>query len=105
VQLQSAYGVTRLSGKLGKSSTVAIVDAMDDPNAEADLAVYRSTYGLPKCTTKNGCFREVNQNGVHGGYPAPDEGWPARSRSTSTWSPRCARTATSCSWKRAPALR
>ena len=43
--------------------TVAIVDAYDDPKAESDLAVYRSTFGLPACTTANGCFKKVNQSG------------------------------------------
>src|SRR4051794_27297752 len=37
--LQSAYKVAGLSGA---GRTVAIVDAQDDPNAEADLAHYRS---------------------------------------------------------------
>jgi subtilase family serine protease len=60
------------SGGAGK--TVAIVDAFDNPNAEADLAVYRSTYGLPPCTTQNGCFRKVDQNGGTN-YPAGDVGW------------------------------
>jgi subtilase family serine protease len=54
--------------------TVAIVDAYDDPNAEADLAVYRSTFGLPPCTTANGCFRKVDQRGG-AALPAPDAGW------------------------------
>jgi subtilase family serine protease len=54
--------------------TVAIVDAYDDPNAEADLAVYRSTYKLPPCTTANGCFRKVDQNGGTA-YPNPNQGW------------------------------
>jgi subtilase family serine protease len=43
--------------------TVAIVDAYDDPRAEADLGTYRSTFGLPACTTRNGCFRKINQSG------------------------------------------
>src|ERR1051325_3009523 len=42
--LTSAYKLpASLSG--GATPTVAIVDAFDDPNAEADLAVYRSTFG------------------------------------------------------------
>jgi subtilase family serine protease len=53
---------------------VAIVDAYDDPNAESDLASYRSSFGLSPCTTSNGCFRKVNQNGGTS-YPAPDSGW------------------------------
>jgi subtilase family serine protease len=46
---------------------------MDDPNAEADLAHYRAQFGLPACTTANGCFRKVGQNG--GAVPASDQGW------------------------------
>lgn len=60
-QLQSAYALP--SSTAGSGQTVAIVDAYDDPTAESDLGVYRSQYGLPPCTTANGCFRKVNQNG------------------------------------------
>ncbi|HEY2673619.1 MAG TPA: hypothetical protein VGJ07_25045, partial [Rugosimonospora sp.] len=42
--LRSAY---KLPTYAGAGQTVAIVDAYDDPNAEADLAVYRAQYGLP----------------------------------------------------------
>ncbi|GGP58279.1 putative Ig domain-containing protein [Streptomyces melanogenes] len=68
--LQSAYALP--SG--GSGATVAIIDAYDDPNAESDLATYRSQYGLPACTTANGCFKKVDQNGGTS-YPTPDSGW------------------------------
>ena len=71
--LQHAY---HLKASRGSGRTVAIVDAYDDPNAESDLATYRSTYGLPACTTANGCFRKVGQNGGTS-YPAADAGWAA----------------------------
>nr|WP_245790654.1 S53 family peptidase [Streptomyces monashensis] len=70
--LRSAY---KLGGTSGSGRTVAIVDAMDDPNAESDLAAYRSAYGLPSCTTANGCFRKVNQSGQASPLPAGDYGW------------------------------
>jgi Divergent InlB B-repeat domain/PASTA domain len=54
--------------------TIAIVDAYDDPNIESDLATYDSQYGLPACTTANGCFRKVNQNGGTS-YPSANGGW------------------------------
>jgi subtilase family serine protease len=73
--LQAAYNLPSSTNGAGK--TIAIVDAFDDPNAEADLAVYRSTFGLPACTTANGCFLKVNQNGVAGNYPTPDANWAA----------------------------
>jgi subtilase family serine protease len=69
--LRSAYSLTS-SGS--SAQTIAIVDAYDDPTAEADLATYRSTYGLPACTTANGCFRKVDQNGGTA-YPRKDAGW------------------------------
>ncbi|GCE45825.1 hypothetical protein EI42_02754 [Thermosporothrix hazakensis] len=70
--LQSAYKLP--SSTAGAGKTVAIVDAYDDPNAEQDLAVYRQQFGLPPCTTANGCFKKVDQNGGTN-YPQPDSGW------------------------------
>ncbi|WP_234367373.1 MULTISPECIES: S53 family peptidase [Streptomyces] len=70
--LQAAYNLPSANG--GSGQTVAIVDAYDDPNAESDLAVYRSQYGLPACTTASGCFQKVDQNGgTH--YPHGNSGW------------------------------
>jgi subtilase family serine protease len=71
-QLRDAYKIT---GSGSSSTIIAIVDAYGYPNAEADLAVYRSTFGLPPCTTANGCFMKVNQDGVQGSYPRTDVGW------------------------------
>ncbi len=74
--LQSAYQAT--AG--GSSSTiVAIVDAYGYTNAESDLAVYRSQFGLPACTTANGCFQKLNQNGKPKKYPAQNIGWAQES--------------------------
>ena len=78
--LPSGYGRTDLLSAYslpssgGSGQTVAIVDAQDDPNAESDLATYRSTYGLPACTTANGCFKKIDQNGGTN-YPSADSGW------------------------------
>jgi subtilase family serine protease len=69
--IRSAYNLGAASGS---GRTVAIVDANDDPTAEQDLAVYRSQFGLPACTTANGCFRKVNQSGGTS-YPPIDAGW------------------------------
>jgi subtilase family serine protease len=54
---------------------VAVVDAYGYTNAEADLAVYRAQYGLPACTTANGCFGKYNENGTKSSYPAQNTGW------------------------------
>ncbi len=70
--LRSAYA---LPSSGGAGQTVAIVDAYGDNTAEADLSTYRSNYGLPACTTANGCFKKVNQSGVQGSYPANNQGW------------------------------
>ena len=70
-ELASAYA---LPANGGAGQTVAIVDAFDDPNAEADLATYRAQFGLPACTTANGCFRKVDQRGGTS-YPPPNAGW------------------------------
>src|SRR5206468_10013468 len=72
LDLQSAYGVAGATG--GAGQTIAIVDAYDAPTAEADLGVYRSQYGLPACTTANGCFRKVNQSGGTK-LPKRNAGW------------------------------
>jgi subtilase family serine protease len=69
--LRAAY---RLPAAGGKSQTVAVVDAGDDAAAESDLAVYRKTFGLPACTTANGCFRKVNQRGQSAPLPQ-SMGW------------------------------
>ncbi len=67
--LQSAYNLTNAAKHDGNGALVAIVDAYDDPLIESDLAVYRKMYGLSPCTTANGCFKKVNQNGKSGPLP------------------------------------
>lgn len=69
--LRSAYKVFA-SGS--SSSTIAIVDAYGYPSAERDLGIYRSQFGLPACTTSNGCFRKINESGGTY-YPYADTGW------------------------------
>src|SRR5436305_6346787 len=73
--LQSAYALGAPAGAPGSGPTIAIVDAYDDPKAESDLGVYRSTFGLGACTTANGCFRKVNQAGTSFSFPRRDSGW------------------------------
>src|SRR5262249_25008381 len=59
----------------GRGVTVAIVDSWDDPKAESDLAVYRKQFGLPPCTTANGCFKKVNKDGKATPLPRTDPDW------------------------------
>ena len=71
--IKSAYGFPT-SSTAGAGKTIAIVDAYDDPTAEGDLGVFSSQYGLPACTTANGCFRKVDQAGGKR-YPRSNSGW------------------------------
>jgi len=71
--LQSAYRLP--SATDGNGKTVAIVDAYNNPNAESDLAIYRSQWGLPPCGSGDGCFRKVNQSGATTPLPSDDVGW------------------------------
>jgi hypothetical protein len=67
--LRAAYRLASAAVTNGTGQTVALVDAYDDPTIESDLATYRAYYGLPPCTTANGCFKKVNQDGEQGNYP------------------------------------
>ena len=74
--LRAAYGFgpAPTGDWVWNGQTVAIVDAFNYPSAEADLGVYRSTFGLPPCTTANGCFRKIDQRGGTA-YPRNNCGW------------------------------
>ncbi|WP_314252895.1 S53 family peptidase [Streptomyces kutzneri] len=67
--IRSAYQLPRFAG-FGR--TVAVVVAYHYPTAEADLAQYRRTFGLPPCTTANGCFDQVYASGIQ---PPQNSGW------------------------------
>jgi subtilase family serine protease len=70
-QLRDAYKIT---GSGSASTVIAIVDAFGYPNAERDLATYRSTFGLAPCSSASGCFRKVDQRGGTS-FPRLDVGW------------------------------
>jgi hypothetical protein len=57
------------------AQTVAVVDAYNDPTAEADLGVYDKQFGLAACTTANGCFRKIDQLGRTSPLPATQGEW------------------------------
>src|SRR5438445_3732669 len=75
VQIGHAYGFDLLScygtSSCGSGQTIAIVDAFDDPNIESDLATFSAQYGLPSCTTANGCFTKATPQGL----PSADASW------------------------------
>ncbi|HVX53248.1 hypothetical protein [Nocardioides sp.] len=68
--LTSLYRIPAVS----TSATVGIVDVGSDPNTPAQLSYFRRMFGLPACTTANGCFREVAQDGS-GALPPVDPSW------------------------------
>lgn len=70
-QVSHAYGFNRISSQ-GKGQVIALVNAYDNPNIEADLAVFNKHFGLPACTTRNGCFTKIYANGKK---PNTDAGW------------------------------
>ena len=69
--VRHTYGFDLLSNQ-GQGQTIGIVDAYDDPNIEADLAVFNQQTGLPSCTKANGCFRQVYATGKK---PALNASW------------------------------
>jgi subtilase family serine protease len=69
--IQSAYGLTGGTS----TATVAVIEAGDYPNVNSDLQTYRAQYGLPECSTDNGCLQVVNENGETSPLPSPDPEW------------------------------
>jgi hypothetical protein len=69
VNVLGAYGLTGISPP--STQTIAIVDAYNDPTAEADLETYDEEFLLPSCTAQNGCFTQVNQSGETANPPFP----------------------------------
>jgi len=72
-ELLAQYNIP-YSETAGAGKTIAIIDAYGASTAEADLAVFSDEFGLPSCTTENGCFRKVDQNGGTD-YPTDDAAW------------------------------
>ena len=70
--LQDAYRLP--SDLLGARQTIAIVGPHDNPNAAADLAVYREANDLPPCTSDFPCLRKVDQRGGSD-LPPAHAGW------------------------------
>jgi subtilase family serine protease len=71
--MKVAYGFST-GNTAGAGKTIALVDAYNDPTAANDLGVFSKQFGLPACTTANGCFKKVNQTGGTS-YPSNNAGW------------------------------
>ncbi len=75
-QMRQAYGMTNIQfGTVvgdGTGQTIAIVDAYDDPNAQADLKAFDTYFGLVDPPS----FTILNQNGQASPKPSPSSnGW------------------------------
>jgi subtilase family serine protease len=70
-KMRHAYGFDQVSNQ-GAGQIIGIVDAYDDPNIQSDLTVFNQKFGLPACTSSNGCFRQVYANGRK---PASNVNW------------------------------
>jgi hypothetical protein len=70
--LVNAYNVPSTGGS---GQTIGIVIAYSDPNLASDLATYRSTFGLPPCTTASHCLTIINGAAPGAALPAPDSTW------------------------------
>ncbi len=66
--LHSAYS---LPNAPESEQTVALVDAYNDPTAEADLKAYDEEFHLPECTSADGCFQKVGESGSPSSLPFP----------------------------------
>jgi hypothetical protein len=71
-QIANAYGLD-VHATAAANQTVAIVDAFDDPNVGADLAVFDAHYGIAAETATS--FRVVNELGASSPLPTADAGW------------------------------
>ena len=86
-QIKQAYGINQISfdnGTLagtGAGTTIAIVDAYDDPNIASDLQSFDAAYGLPNPPS----FTKVNQSGGSN-LPAGNHGWAVEIALDVEWS-------------------
>jgi subtilase family serine protease len=78
-QIIKAYGFP--ANYTGAGETIAIVDSGDDPNIESDLNTFSTQFGLPACTTANGCFTKMYADDT----PPPDSGWAVETSLDVEW--------------------
>ena len=70
-QTRHAYGFDLVANQ-GAGQIIGIVDAYDDPYIESDLGVFDTQFGLPACTSSNGCFQKIY---AFGSKPKTNSGW------------------------------
>jgi subtilase family serine protease len=67
----TAYGFNLVANQ-GAGQTIALIEAFDDANLEADLGVFDTQFSLPDCTTANGCFTKIYATGTK---PGSNKDW------------------------------
>ncbi|WP_326837048.1 hypothetical protein VSH64_19435 [Amycolatopsis rhabdoformis] len=67
---------------VGRKGTIALISAGANTHLESDLAVYRKQYGLPACTTADGCLTITD---FHGGPPVQPDPDPEFQESEEDW--------------------
>jgi subtilase family serine protease len=65
-QVRHAYGFDLISNQ-GAGQTIAVIEAFGDPSIEKDLEKFDERFGLPPCTTSNGCLQVLSSNGKNQG--------------------------------------
>ena len=99
---QSLHAAYSLPTETASSSlqTIAVIDAYDDPTAEADLAVYDETFGLPPCTDRQRLLSQDRPGRpTRARFRARKANGQRRYRSTCRWRTPSARAA-ACCWSR-----
>jgi subtilase family serine protease len=84
-QIRRFYGFDQLParGYGGDDQVIAIVDAYDNPNVEADLRSFGNTFGLPPCASPR-CFTKVYAT-ADKRPPPPDALWALESSLDVQW--------------------
>jgi len=80
--MRAAYGFNKIANQ-GQGQIIGIVDAYDDPNIESDLGVFDQQFGLPDCTTANGCFKKIYATGT---APKTNSNWASEISLDVEWS-------------------
>ncbi len=68
-QILTAYSLPATGAR---GQTIAVLSPFDDPTIQADLSAYSKRFRLPACTTANGCFRKLNEQGQAKPLPFKD---------------------------------
>jgi hypothetical protein len=96
--LKAAYKLPAVQS----TATIGIVDAMDNPKAESDLAKYRASSGSRPARPRTAASRRSTRTASRHRFRPRTTGGRVRSRSTSIWRARFVRPARSSWSRRAP---